>query len=523
MLKYLPRSIRKSTRFIHTMTPTLNLSNKNLYQPSLFINNEFVPASGEDFDVLDPATGQTWATLASATAADAERAVDAAHDAFHGSAWRSLTARERARLLLEWDRLIRANKADLAQLLVFETGKPLREAEGEVDYALTFCWWMAGEAERQHGSIANGNGPGPSANNRFLVTKYPIGVVATLTPWNFPIALFLRKAATALAAGCTVVNKPSPETPLSANALAYLAREAGFPPGTINILPCNEANTPLIGSALCTHAKVQKVSFTGSTPVGKKLAAQCASSLKKLTLELGGNGPFIIFNDADLDHAVAQLMLCKFRHAGQTCVCAQRVFVQSDIYDKVVDLLTARMQEDLTPGHGLDPATTLGPLTTPRSLDKAHAHVSDAVSRGAKAITPVAAPNSSVSSAGYFFPPTLLLNASDTMAVASEESFAPIVSLFRFDTESEVLARANDTAMGLTSYVFTSNADRIWRVMETIETGNVGINVGLTTSAEAPFGGWHDSGYGKEAGMGYGIAEYLKVKTATWSVNWKAE
>lgn len=500
-----------------------HLDNKDLFQPGAFINNEFIKPAGPDFDVVDPGNAEVWATLSSCTEHDVDVAVKAAEKAFES--YRKVSARERAKLLLEWDRLIRANKADLARLLVLETGKPLKEAEGEVEYALTFSWWMAGEAERQHGSIANGNGPGPAANNRFVVTKQPLGVVATLTPWNFPIALFLRKAATALAAGCTVVSKPSPETPLTANALAFLAKQAGYPPGVINILPCDESNTPLIGQALCEHPIVQKVSFTGSTPVGKKLSVLCASHLKKLTLELGGNGPFIIFEDADLEKAVSQLMICKFRHAGQTCVCAQRVFVHTDVYDQVAEMLEARMKSDLKLGHGFEETTTLGPLTTTRSLLKAKSHVQNAKSKGAAVKTPTGNgdQDSVVKGAnckGYYFPPTLLLNVTDDMDVAKEESFAPILSMFKFESESEVLRRANSTSMGLTSYIFSESADRIWRVMSAIETGNVGINVGLTTSAEVPFGGWHDSGYGKEAGLGYGIAEYMKVKTATWGVNW---
>lgn len=499
----------------------LHLENKELFQPGAYINNEVVTPSGPNFDVLDPGNGEVWATVPSCTEKDVEQAVQAAEKAFES--YSKVTPRERARLLLEWDRLIRLNKTDLAKLLVLETGKPLKEAEGEVEYALTFSWWMAGEAERQHGSIANGNGPGPSANNRFVVTRYPLGVVATLTPWNFPIALFLRKAATAVAAGCTVVSKPSPETPLTATALAILAKQAGYPPGVINILPCDEKNTPPVAQALCEHPVVQKVSFTGSTPVGKKLSVLCAQHLKKLTLELGGNGPFIIFDDADLEKAVTQLMICKFRHAGQTCVCAQRVFVHSAVYDKVAEMLQARMKTELRLGHGFESGTTLGPLTTTRSLDKAKSHIEDAVSKGASSIFPAGeAPAVSAKEAkGYYFSPTLLLNVTEEMKVASEESFAPILSMFKFDSESEVLKRANDTSMGLTSYVFTESADRIWRMMSGIETGNVGINVGLTTSAEAPFGGWHDSGYGKEAGLGYGIAEYLKVKTATWGINWQ--
>lgn len=492
------------------------LTNKALFQPGLFINNAFVQPEGPEFEVIDPGTGKAWTTLASATADDVATAVSAAQTAFRQ--FKNVTARERAKLLVEWDRLIRANKQDIAILLVLETGKPLKEAIAEIDYALSFVWWMAGEAERTTGSLINGNGPGPGANNRFLVMKQPVGVVATLTPWNFPVALFLRKAATAIAAGCTLVSKPSPETPMTASALAKLASEAGFPPGVINILPCNEENTPAIGEALCVHPKVQKVSFTGSTPVGKLLSTQCAPHLKKLTLELGGNGPFIIFEDADLENAVAQLMVAKFRNAGQTCVCPQRVFVQESVRAKVIELLQERMKSDLVMGHGSDEGVTLGPLTTARSLTKANAHVADALAKDAVLIAPLG--RDTPANDGYFFAPIILNDCSDDMALAHAESFAPILPIFPFLSEASVIARANHTSMGLTAYVFTTDANRVWRLMTQLDTGNIGVNVGLTTSAEAPFGGWKDSGVGKEAGQGYGIEEYLKVKSVTWGIDW---
>lgn len=494
---------------------SFDLTDKSLLQTGAFINNAFVEPAGPSFEVVDPAQGTPWISLKSCSADDVPAAVQAAADAF--PAYKKLSARERARLILAWDELIKAHRDDLARILVLETGKPLSEARAEVDYARTFSWWMAGEAERQHGSVAQGNGPGETANNRFVVIKQPIGVVACLTPWNFPIALFVRKVATALAAGCTIVAKPSPETPVSSLALAELARRAGFAPGVLNVLPCDTANTPPIGKALCEHPTVAKLSFTGSTAVGKLLAAQCAPFLKKLTLELGGNGPFIIFDDANLDKAVTNLMACKFRHAGQTCVCAQRVFVQRGVYDKVKEMLATRILADLHIGLGTQDGTNLGPLTTSRSVAKAQSHITDAVARGAVKVTEAEVPEPLRN--GYFFAPTLLAGVTDEMLVAQEESFAPILSMLAFDTEAEVVARANSTSMGLTSYVFSQDADRLWRVFEGIETGNVGINVGMTTSAEAPFGGWHDSGYGKEAGMGYGIGEYLKVKTATWRVD----
>ncbi|KAA8916630.1 hypothetical protein TRICI_001256 [Trichomonascus ciferrii] len=496
----------------------IKLDDPALVETSLngcYVDGKFVTASGPTFNVVDPGSAEVWATMKSATKADVDVAVKSAEKAFQK--YRRVPARERARLILTWDSLIRRNKEDIARVVVLETGKPYTEALGEVEYALTFSWWMAGEAERQHGSTIEGANP----NNRFITTKQPVGVVAALTPWNFPVALVVRKAATALAAGCTVVSKPSPETPLSTLMIAQLATQAGFPAGCFNVLPCDAKHTPEIGKSLCEHSIVQKVSFTGSSPIGKLLSQQCANTtLKKVTLELGGNGPFIIFEDADLDRAVSALMQCKFRHAGQTCVCAQRVFVHKSISEKVTAELAKRISETLRLGHGFTEGVTLGPLTTSRSVEKAKKHVEDAVSKGAKLV--LGGDRDTSAGNGYFFQPTLLTGMKDDMLISSEETFAPVLALYEFENEEEVLSRANDTDMGLTSYFFTQDADRIWRVFEAIETGNVGINTGMTTSAEAPFGGWHDSGLGKEAGMNYGISEYLKVKTATWNVNFSS-
>jgi succinate-semialdehyde dehydrogenase/glutarate-semialdehyde dehydrogenase len=480
------------------------------YPTGAFINGQFIQANGPNFDVIDPGTGKAWISLKSCTEEHVEPAVQAAEVAFRS--YKTLPPRARAQLLLKWDQLIREHKEEIAKILVLETGKPYKEAIAEVDYALTFSWWMVGEAERQHGSTINGASP----ENRFLTIKQPLGVVAALTPWNFPVALMVRKVATALAAGCTVVAKPSPETPISTLLLASLAKEAGFPDGCFNVLPCDIEHTPEIGKALCEHPVVQKVTFTGSTQIGKLLAKQCASTLKKLTLELGGNGPFIIFDDADVEKAVNSLMQCKFRHAGQTCVCAQRVFVQKSVYTQVADLLKQKIQSELKQGNGFDEAVNLGPLTTPRSIAKAEAHVQDAVNKGAKVVS---GGKKKTDVDGFFFEPTLLTGMNDTMIISHEETFAPVLGMYSFETEEEVIKRANDTPMGLTSYFFTQDADRVWRILEALETGNVGINTGMTTSAEAPFGGWHDSGYGKEAGASYGINEYLKVKTATWKVD----
>lgn len=491
------------------------LKNRFLYQPGVFINNLFSQPDGPKFDVIDPGTGNPWATLYSALPTDVDMAVSAAHAAF--IKFKAVTARERARMLVEWERLIRMYRGDLAILIVLETGKPLQEALGEIEYALSFVWWMAGEAERATGTYSEGNGPGRAANNRYLVMKQPVGVVGIITPWNFPVALFLRKVATAVAAGCTVVSKPSPESPLTANALAILAMQAGFPDGVLNILPCDEFNTPGIGQKLCSHPKVEMISFTGSTKVGRQISTQCAPFFKKTTLELGGSGPYIIFEDADLENAVEQLVTAKFRNAGQTCVCPQRVFVQESVYLKVIELIHKRMKQELVIGHGSDNGITLGPLTTARSLDRAKAHVADAVEKGARPVYPIG--ETTPANDGYFFAPVLLVDCQDDMLITREESFAPILGLFEFISEASVIFRANHTSAGLTCSVFTSNADRIWRMMSQMETGNVGINVGLITSAEVPFGGWKESGIGKEAGQGYGIDEYLKVKGVTWAVD----
>jgi succinate-semialdehyde dehydrogenase len=492
----------------------VEFDDEGLVQPFAYINGKVVPGSGPEFGVVDPADGTEWIRLKSCTASDVDVAVESAQTAFRS--FKKIPARDRARMILEWDRLMRDNKTDLARLITLETGKPLKEALGEVEYALSFSWWMAGEAERAHGSTVEGANP----SNRFLIIKQPIGVVGCLTAWNFPIALLVRKVATAFAAGCTAVAKPSPETPLSAVAVAILASRAGFPPGALNVLPCDIQRTPEIGKAICEHPVVQKVSFTGSSNIGKLIAAQTASTLKKLTLELGGNGAFIIFEDADLERALAALMLCKFRSSGQTCVCAQRVFVHSSIYDRVSELLQQKMARELKVGPGLDESTTMGPLTTSRSVGKIEAHIKDAVARGARVELGGKVPGH-LPRTGYFYEPTLLTGVSDEMQIASEETFGPVLAMYSFESEEEVIRRANNTCMGLTSYFFTQDADRIWRVYEALECGNVGINTGMTTSAEAPFGGWHDSGYGKEAGNGFAINEYLKVKTGTWSVNFR--
>lgn len=414
-------------------------------------------------------------------------------------------------LLLKFDRLIRENLDDLAWILVYETGKPLGEARAEVQYALTFSWWFVGETERVQGQVVK-SATNPSL--RFLTVLQPIGPVAILTPWNFPVALFIRKAVSALAAGCTIVAKPSPETPLSTLAVANLLHRAGFPSGSFNVVLASHRNTPAIGQALCSDPRIKKLSFTGSTRVGRLLMQQCAPTLKKMTLELGGLGAYLIFEDADVDAAVSALVANKLRHAGQTCISAQRAFVHDSIVDHVLQRIAEQLDQ-VTLGHGSESSTTLGPLQTERSLRKACEHVEDARAKGAtvymsKAIVPPS---------GYFVTPTLISGCTKDMLVFQEESFAPLINVATFRTEQEALDLANDTDMGLTSYVFTKDSSRLWRMFEQLKAGNVGLNVGgSTTAAEIPFGGVDQSGFGKEAGIGAGLKEYMVEKSATMSI-----
>ncbi|KAI9741584.1 MAG: hypothetical protein M1818_004390 [Claussenomyces sp. TS43310] len=474
-----------------------------------FVNGDWIEAnSGARFDVVDPGNGKVWASAPDNNASDVDAAVQAAHEAFQS--YRTVNPRTRARWLLKWDELIRANKEDLAKILTYETGKPIAESLGEIDYSLGFTWWFAGEAERIQGTIQT-----PAAPNRRVFTiKQPIGVAAALVPWNFPIAMVLRKASAALAAGCCMVVKPSPETPLSILSLAYLAGQAGFPNGVLNVLTTSLENTPELSEALCRHSLVKKVTFTGSTRVGKVVAKLCADGLKKVTLELGGNCPFLIFDDANIDQALDALMTLKWRHAGQACITANRVYIQRGIYTKFVEMLTERTKQ-LVVGHGAGKATTMGPLTTPRGLDKAEAHVQDAKRFGGKVVL---GGGKIKHEGGYFFEPTIITGANKEMAITQEESFAPVLALYEFETEEEALKAANDTSMGLASYFFTKDVDRTWRLLENLQAGMIGANSGNQSAAESPFGGIKDSGYGKESGKDVAVNEYLITKTGTLSL-----
>lgn len=446
------------------------LTDKTLFQTQNYIHGEWVNTKSHSrFNIEDPGTGKTWASCPDSQAQDVDAAVQSAHTAFQ--TYSRLTPRRRAELLMRWHTLVVAARDDLARVLVFETGKPLAEAYGEVDYSTGFTWWFSGEADRVQGSVFQPAAP----RRRALVIKQPVGVAAALCPWNFPMAMVLRKAGAALAAGCTMVVKPSPETPVTALCLASLATRAGFPPGVLNVLTTSLDNTPAVAEALCLHPLVKKVTFTGSTRVGKIISGLCAKNLKKVTLELGGNCPFIVFDDANLDQALGQLMALKWRHAGQACISANRVFVQSGIHDRFVEALASKTKE-LKVGHGLESGTTMGPVTTSRGLDKAEHLHQDAVTKGAKIVMGTGEREGGKDGAtGYFMQPTILTGVSDDMELAKEESFSPVLGIFKFDTEDEAVKRANDTSMGLASYVFTKNVDRLWRMFEKLEAGMIGL------------------------------------------------
>lgn len=436
-------------------------------------------------------------------ASDVPDAVEAAHEAF--KTFGKVIPRTRAKLLLAWNDLITANADDLATIITYETGKPLAEAHGELAYALGFTWWFAGEAERITGTIQMSSLPG----RRIFTIKQPIGVAVALVPWNFPVAMILRKCAAAFAAGCSIVVKPSPETPLSVLVLAELATRAGFAPGVFNVLTTDLAKTPELSEALCKHPLVKKVTFTGSTAVGKLIAKHCSEGLKKVTLELGGNCPFIVFDDANLEQALEGLMLLKWRHAGQACISANRVFVQAGVFKKFEEMLVAKTAS-LKIGHGTTAGTTFGPVTTPRGIDKVQSHIEDAKKNGGRVLC---GGKKASGLEGYFFEPTIITDMKTSMLASREETFGPLCALYKFENEEEAVKMANDTSMGLASYFFTKNVDRTWRLLENLEAGMIGMNSGNMSSAEAPFGGIKQSGYGKESGKDVAVDEYMITKT----------
>ncbi|KAM5348241.1 hypothetical protein ACJ41O_008065 [Fusarium nematophilum] len=493
-------------------SPLFQLADPTLFHQESYVHGKWVAAtSGKRFDILDPGSRTKWASCPDSGPEDVDAAITSSQRAF--LEYSKLTPRKRAQLLLAWHRLIENARDDLAKMLTYETGKPLSESYGEIEYSLGFTWWFAGEAERIQGSISTPSAP----NRRVLVIKQPIGVSVALVPWNFPIAMILRKAGAALAAGCTMVAKPSPESPLTCLALADLATRAGFPDGVFNVLTTSLGNTPALSEAMCTHPLVKKVTFTGSTRVGKIVAGLCARNLKKCTLELGGNCPFIVFDDADLEQAVAQLMGAKWRNAGQACISANRVYVQAGVYNKFAALLVDKTSQ-LVVGHGADPGTTFGAVTTLVGLEKAQAQVQDAIDHGAKLALGSGKPFTA-SGGGYFMQPVILTDMTSSMRMSNEETFGPVCGLFRFETEEEVTRLANDTSMGLASYTFTKDVDRLWRMFENLEAGMIGLNTGNGSAAESPFGGIKESGYGKESGKDVAVAEYLIQKTGTLTIS----
>ena len=480
---------------------TMQLKDGSLLKRQGWIDGQWVDADGGGvFAVNDPATGAKIVEVADLGAAETRRAIDAAARAL--PAWRSKTAKERAAVLRRWFDLLVAHTDDLALLMTTEQGKPLAEARGEVAYGASFIEWFAEEGKRAYGDVI----PTVGADRRLLVIKQPIGVCAAITPWNFPIAMITRKVAPALAAGCTVVAKPAEATPLSALALAELAHRAGVPAGVFNVIPADGARAAEIGLELCTNPTVRKVSFTGSTEVGRILLRQSADTVKKLSLELGGNAPFIVFDDADVDAAVEGAIASKYRNAGQTCVCANRLYVQAGVYDAFARKLAARVGE-FKVGAGVEPGVTIGPLIEPAAIEKVREHVADAVSKGAK----VEVGGRPHALGGLFFEPTVLTGVTPAMKVAREETFGPVAPLFRFETEAEAIAMANDTEFGLAAYFFSRDIGRVFRVAEAIEAGMVCVNSGLLSNEVAPFGGVKQSGLGRE-GSKYGIDEYLEIK-----------
>lgn len=450
------------------------------------------------FDVLNPATGELLASLPDMGAAETRAAIDAAHAA--QPAWAARPAKERSAILRKWFDLMVANADELAAILTAEMGKPFPEARGEILYAAAYIEWYAEEAKRIYGETI----PAPSDDKRMIVIRQPVGVVGTITPWNFPAAMITRKIAPALAVGCTVVSKPAEQTPLTAIALAVLAEQAGIPAGVFNVIV--GVDGPSIGRELCGNEKVRKISFTGSTEVGRILMRQCADQIKKVSLELGGNAPFIVFDDADLDAAVEGAIASKYRNAGQTCVCANRLYVQSNIYDTFAAKLAAKVAE-MSVGDGFKPGVVIGPLIDAQGLAKVEDHVSDALAKGAKVLTG----GKRIDGAGTFFTPTVLTGVARGMKVAREETFGPVAPLFRFETIEDVIAQANDTEFGLAAYFYAGDLKKVWRVAEALEYGMIGINTGIMSSETAPFGGIKQSGLGRE-GSRHGADDYLEMK-----------
>jgi len=476
---------------------TLKLNDASLLETRAYVNGDWIDGQAK-FEVRDPATGSLVAEVADLDTDATAKAIDAAYAA--GPTWVARTGKERSTILRRWHDLMIENADDLATILTAEMGKPWPEARGEILYGASFIEWFAEEAKRVYGDVI----PGHQRDKRIMVLKQPVGVVGSITPWNFPNAMIARKVGPALAAGCTFVARPAELTPLSALAMAVLADRAGIPAGVFNVIPSSDAAG--VGRELCANPKVRKITFTGSTRVGRILMEQCAPTIKKLSLELGGNAPFIVFNDADLDTAVDGAMIAKFRNNGQTCVCANRIYVQSGVYEAFAEKLKAKVRE-LNVGNGFDKAVTTGPMINEAAVEKVEAHISDALSQGAEVTTGGSRSNLG----GTFFVPTVLRGVTRKMLVCREETFGPLAALVQFETEAEVIDMANDSEFGLASYFYSRDLTRVWRMAEALESGMVGVNTGLISTEVAPFGGIKQSGLGRE-GSKYGIEDFLEIK-----------
>ena len=478
--------------------PALALKDPTLFRQQCYVDGRWIDADdGQRTDVNNPATGSVLGTVPRCGAVETRRAIAAAKAAF--PAWAAKSAKERGRLLRRLADLMVANTEDLGRLMTAEQGKPLAEGKGEVGYAASFYEWFAEEGRRTYGDLI----PSPAGEKRLLTMRQPVGVVGAITPWNFPAAMITRKAGAALAAGCTIVIKPAESTPYSALAQAELAARAGIPPGVFNVITGKAA---AVGGELTSNPQVAKITFTGSTEIGKLLMAQCASTVKKISLELGGNAPFIVFDDADLDAAVAGAIASKYRNTGQTCVCANRLLVQAGVYDAFVAKLIEATRK-LRVGNGLEGPTEQGPLIDTKAVVKVEEHIADALAKGAKLVLG----GKRHALGGTFFEPTILTNVTTAMKVAHEETFGPVAPLFRFKEDAEAIRMANDTEFGLAAYFYTRDLARSWRVAEALEYGIVGLNTGIISTEEAPFGGWKESGVGRE-GSKYGILDYTELK-----------
>ena len=475
-----------------------DLSRKDLFKQQAYIDGQWMDAdSGETLEVTNPATGEVLGTVPKMGQAETRRAIEAAERA--QKQWRAKSAKERALVLRKWFDLVMQHQDDLARIMTLEQGKPLAEAKGEIAYGAAYLEWYAEEGKRAYGDII----PGPASDRRIVVTKEPVGVCAAITPWNFPSSMITRKVGAALGAGCSMVIKPAAQTPYSAFALCVLAEEAGVPAGLVSVVTGSASE---IGKEMTANPIVRKFSFTGSTEIGRLLMSQCSDQIKKVSLELGGNAPFIVFDDADLDAAVEGALISKYRNAGQTCVCANRIYVQDDIYDAFVEKFVAAVNK-IKVGAGTEANVTQGPLIDKAAVSKVQEHIDDAVSKGAK----VAAGGKQHDLGGLFFEPTVLTEVTSSMKVAKEETFGPLAPLFRFKTEEDVVQMANDTEYGLAAYFYSRDLGRVWRVAEALEYGMVAINTGILSNEAAPFGGIKQSGLGRE-GAKYGLDDYLETK-----------